>query len=92
MLSQGKHTINKQECTVTPFITQSKESSKESNNTIIITGFKPPLELEFVELWLESDKNGGGPLRRIELDESNMTVAVEFEHEARVFTRCLLLC
>ena len=72
----------------TYFVTEVRESpvdpaDNDRNTTVIVTGVRKPLTLEVLELWLESEANGGGPTCAITDDVANGVVTVQFEHPQR---------
>ena len=81
VLSKECHTVNKQPCTVKPYVEET--TTPDVENRLIVTGVKDPLSLDILELWLESSKNGGGPITNIFQDPSSKTVTVDFENAER---------
>ena len=59
------------------------DTSGEANRTVIVTGVREPLTLEVLELWLESEDNGGGSIETITDDVSNGVVTATFEEAQR---------
>ena len=74
-----------------PFIvTEVRESPEpktenDQDRTVIVTGVRDPLTLEVLELWLESDKNGGGPIDTISDNVVNGVVIAVFKNPLRKF-------
>ena len=66
-------------------------ADNDRNTTVVVTGVRKPLTLEVLELWLESEANGGGPTCAITDDVQNGVVTVQFEHPQRTYAISYML-
>ena len=61
-------------------------TDSDADRTVIVTGVREPLTLELLELWLQSEEVGGGPIETIEYDDDSDVVTVVFEERQRTYT------
>ena len=64
-------------------------ADSEADRTVIVTGVREPLTMEVLELWLESEDNGGGSIETITDDVTNGVVTAIFDEAQR--TRLIVL-